>query len=434
MRIHIYFNDQINVFEQQQKLIFHVGKFYKCSLDKIELESVLERAFRGNVVVQAVNKDRKGFSLEVNVAQERSIEKDIIEKRVVESLYDAIYNNLLNLFTQRRVYFISQKTGFSLLGTHYFGIIDRGTNLLQIRPVTGCPLNCIYCSVDEGKISKTRLIDYMVEERFLVEETKRLIEDKKDSDIEAHIDGEGEPLIYPFILDLIRDLKNCNQVSVVSLQSNGVILTYKFVDSLIKAGLDRINVSINSIDKNIGERMAGVKGYDPMRILDIIKYANNQGLSVLIAPVWIHGLNDKEIEKLIQFVKKNKIENKKGWPVLGIQNYEVYKYGRKVKNFKFKPFSYFYKQLKSLEKRFEIKPLILSKHHFNIHKSPAPPKVFKKEEIVTAKVVLPGRKKNEIIGFARGRLIEISGVYKVKKHIKVKIISVKDTINKGVAI
>ena len=434
MRVNIYFDKQINVFEKHQKLVFHVGKFYRCFLDKIDLESSLGEAIKGKVVVKSSKDDKIKISLDVDALQERNIERDVIEEKVTECIFDAIYSNLKNLFTQRHVYFVSQKLGFSLLGTHYFGIIDRGTNLLQIRPVTGCPLNCIYCSVDEGKISKTRHIDYMVDERFLVEETKKLVEYKKNSDIEAHIDGEGEPLIYPFILKLIKDLKDCNQIEVVSLQSNGVILTYKFIDDLINAGLDRINVSINSIDKEIGRLMVGVKGYDPTRILEIVKYANEQGLGVLIAPVWVHGLNDKEIEKIILFVKRNKIENKKGWPVLGIQNYEIYKYGRKVKNYKFIPFSHFYKQLRALEKSLEIRPLILSKAHFNIHKSQAPPKVFKKNEIITAKVVLPGRKKNEVIGFARGRLIEISGVYKNKTHIKVKITSVKDTINKGIAI
>ncbi|MCE4627148.1 MAG: radical SAM protein, partial [Desulfurococcales archaeon] len=37
-----------------------------------------------------------------------------------------------------------------LVGTVFIGVIDRGTNVLQVRPTTLCPLNCIFCSVDAG--------------------------------------------------------------------------------------------------------------------------------------------------------------------------------------------------------------------------------------------------------------------------------------------
>ncbi|MEM2002843.1 MAG: hypothetical protein QXT77_09385 [Candidatus Methanomethylicaceae archaeon] len=48
-----------------------------------------------------------------------------------------------------------------LVGTVYFGIIDRGTNVLQIRPTTYCPLSCIFCSTDAGPNSKRRRTEYL---------------------------------------------------------------------------------------------------------------------------------------------------------------------------------------------------------------------------------------------------------------------------------
>ncbi len=50
-----------------------------------------------------------------------------------------------------------------LIGTIMFGLIDRGTNLIQVRPTSLCNLNCPYCSVDSGEESKTRVSAYVVE-------------------------------------------------------------------------------------------------------------------------------------------------------------------------------------------------------------------------------------------------------------------------------
>ena len=56
----------------------------------------------------------------------------------------------------REHWLIREEDNIPLIGAHLFGIIDRGTNVLQIRAITGCPLKCIYCSVDEGVISRKR--------------------------------------------------------------------------------------------------------------------------------------------------------------------------------------------------------------------------------------------------------------------------------------
>ena len=45
---------------------------------------------------------------------------------------------------------ITADSDIPLVGSLYFGIIDRGTSLLQVRPSCGCNLNCPFCSVDAG--------------------------------------------------------------------------------------------------------------------------------------------------------------------------------------------------------------------------------------------------------------------------------------------
>jgi len=64
-----------------------------------------------------------------------------------------------------------------IIGSLRFGLVDRDTNCIEIRPVTGCNLNCIYCSIDEG-IESNRT-DYIIDKNLLVSEFKKLIENKK---------------------------------------------------------------------------------------------------------------------------------------------------------------------------------------------------------------------------------------------------------------
>src|SRR3989339_751035 len=62
----------------------------------------------------------------------------------------------------------------NLLGANYFGLVDRGTNIIEVKPMTGCNLSCIYCSVDEG-VTSARKTDYLVEAAYLVEEFRKLV-------------------------------------------------------------------------------------------------------------------------------------------------------------------------------------------------------------------------------------------------------------------
>ncbi|MCX6711542.1 MAG: radical SAM protein, partial [Candidatus Woesearchaeota archaeon] len=109
-----------------------------------------------------------------------------------------------------------------LIGTIMFGLIDRGTNLIQVRPTSLCNLNCPYCSVDSGEKSKTRISVYIIEENHLVNWLRQLSEYKGDN-LEANIDSVGEVLTYPDIIKLIQDIKKIKQISKISMQTNGIL-------------------------------------------------------------------------------------------------------------------------------------------------------------------------------------------------------------------
>lgn len=336
------------------------------------------------------------------------------------------------LISTYMLYKISRETGIPLIGTIYFGIIDRGTNLLQIRASNSCNLNCSFCSVDSGPDSKTRANNYFVELNYLIDTVKNVIKYKGIKDIECHLDSTGEPVTYPKIVELAKKLKELPEVKITSLQTNGTLLSESKIKQLEKAGLDRINLSINSMNGELAKKLSGVKWYDLEKIKYFAEKIANSKIDLLIAPVYLPRINDDEIPKIINFAKK--IGAGKRFPPLGIQKYEKYKLGRKPTGLKIQTWWKFYNDyLKKLEKKYSTK-LILKPEDFGIYKINPLPKTMKKNEKVNVEIVGPGWTKNEMIGVAKGRAVSILNCKKEKGTIKTKIVSNKHNIYVGIPV
>lgn len=320
---------------------------------------------------------------------------------------------------------INKDKGIPLLGSLCFGVIDRGTNLLQIRPNCGCNLSCTFCSVDAGPNTKTRITKYLVEKEYLVETVERISEFKGNG-IECHIDSPGEPMLYPYIYELISDLKKIPQVEVVSMQSNGTLFDFNSLKKLEDAGLDRINLSIHSMDSELSKKIVGAEWYDIEKIKKFAKVISESRISLLIAPVYLPRINDKEISKIIEFAKEIDAGGK--WPGLGIQKYERYRLGRKPRGVKKQSWwKFFNKSIKKWEKEFDLR-LKLKPEDFGIEKRRIIPIVFEKGEKVNARIAGPGWIRGEKIGIARNRTVSILNCPKKEGSVKVKILSNKHGI------
>ncbi|MFA4661638.1 radical SAM protein [Pyrococcus kukulkanii] len=383
--------------------------------EKREIEKAIKRKFR--VVVDVSVQD--GFLI-INTDNEE------IEKFVAFFIQNYLGERLRNRYTRRKILYIHEGMDIPLLGYNAFGLIDRGTNLIQVRGSTGCNLSCIFCSVDEGPYSRTRKLDFVVDIDYLMKWFDWVAQ-QKGKGLEAHLDAQGEPLLYPYIVELVQALRDHPHVSVISMQSNGVLLNDKLVEELAEAGLDRVNLSIHSLDPEKAKMLMGMKDYDLNHVLEMAEALVNAGIDVLIAPVIIFGVNDNEAEAFIEFARK--IGAGKKWPALGFQNYIPYKFGRNPVIAKPVPFKEFYEWLRKLEEKTGMKPLVLKPHHFGMHPRPFIPLAFKRGEVVKAEVVLPGRIEGEMVAKARNRLIQVINTNaKVGDKIKVRIVRTRHGI------
>jgi uncharacterized protein len=321
----------------------------------------------------------------------------------------------------KQLFRITEDSGIPLIGTIMFGIIDRGTNLLQIRATTVCPLNCPFCSVDSGRFSRTRQADYEVELDYLLKWTREAVK-FKNIPVEANIDSVGEPMAYPQIVELVHELAKIKGIYRVSMQSNGHLLSKEKIDRLAAAGLYRLNLSMNSMDAEKAKILSGIDSYDINKIVELAEYITKKTkIELLIAPVWMPNVNDKDIEDIIEFAKSIGAK-------IGIQKYEVYKYSRKMKGAKQDNWWKFYKKLMELEKKHDVK-LKLSKEDFEIVNAERIPTKLEVGQKTDAKIVAPGWFSGQMIAVAENRCITINNcISEIGKTVKVKITDNKNNI------
>jgi uncharacterized protein len=332
--------------------------------------------------------------------------------RKFQALLDRGFSEARSIFG-RPCHYIHRGSGIPLLGSQYFGLVDRNTSLIEIRPITGCNLNCIYCSVDEGRGIKG--CDYLVEPDYLVDEFRKLAEFKA-CEVEAHINPQGEPLLYKPLPELIAGLRAIPQVRRVSIDTNGTLLSKELVDRLAGAGLTQLNISINAMRKEPAGMLAGCP-YDASRVLDMALYAKKK-TDVILAPVLVPGLNEDEIRGLLGFAKSNDIR-------ICVQNYMYTKHGRNP----VKPLDMdaFYSLIASWEQEYGLQ-LRFAAEDFLVQPTKKLPMPFRKGDRVKAHILMPGRMKGESIAVASDRVIQVRNPLKAKGTVSVEITRVKHNI------
>ncbi|MEM4718256.1 MAG: radical SAM protein [Desulfurococcaceae archaeon] len=225
----------------------------------------------------------------------------------------------------RVVYRVGDNT--PVFGYIAFGIIDRGTNVLQVRPTTICPQACIFCSVDAGLKSTNRWAEYIVEPDLIIKGVEKAIEEKS-CDVEILLDTIGDALTYPWLIELVKELRKINGVKSIALETHGLMLTQKLVDKLNEAGLDRVNLSIETLNNELARYLYGVPHYDVRRVMDVAEYlVKETSIDLHVTPLWLSSVNDEDIVEVLRWALR--IGAGKRWPPVTVQKYIRHKYGRK---------------------------------------------------------------------------------------------------------
>lgn len=108
----------------------------------------------------------------------------------------------------------------------------------------------------------------------------------------------GEPLLDKKIAQLIRKLSKLKGVDDLALTTNGTLLA-PIAAELVDAGLNRVTISLDSLDTDVFRRMSGNRG-DLGKVMEGIAAAERAGLSpIKINAVVQRGVNDHTVLDLL---------------------------------------------------------------------------------------------------------------------------------------
>ncbi len=171
-------------------------------------------------------------------------------------------------------------------------IIDSYTRTfetIRLSLTSICNFSCIYCNIDLYRSKKNFKEPYFY--ISIIEELKKFINIKK-----IHLTG-GEPSIYPYLKEIIKNLKNLS-IPHVSITTNGSFLMKKIGD-LKEARLDSINLSLDAKEDSILRRMGTMKSfsfYD--KLIDLIL---NYKICLKINTLILKNYNENQILPLLEY-------------------------------------------------------------------------------------------------------------------------------------
>jgi cyclic pyranopterin phosphate synthase len=175
--------------------------------------------------------------------------------------------------------------------------LGRPLRDLRLSVIDRCNFRCPYCMPRERFHDQYRFLKSS--ERLDFNELLRLTRlFLQLGVVKLRVTG-GEPLLRAGLSDLIGDLTSLPGIEDVALTTNGVLLAQHAAE-LRAAGLQRVTVSLDSLDPAVFAQMAG--GFGSVEdVLEGIAAAQRAGLSpIKLNTVVQRGINDHQVLDLVE--------------------------------------------------------------------------------------------------------------------------------------
>lgn len=151
-----------------------------------------------------------------------------------------------------------------------FDSFDRPINYLRISVTDKCNLRCVYCMPAEG-VPLLRHEDMLSFEE-IAEVTKTAV---SMGVTKVRLTG-GEPLVRRDIVTLVEMLSRIEGIQDFAMTTNGILLE-SFSQKLVKAGLHRVNVSLDTVDADLYAEIT--RGGDIRAVIAGLVAARTAGLT-----------------------------------------------------------------------------------------------------------------------------------------------------------
>jgi cyclic pyranopterin phosphate synthase len=182
---------------------------------------------------------------------------------------------------------------------HLADSFGRRIRVLRVSLTDHCNFRCVYCMPPEGlpHIDKTTYLSRDDIARF-VSVTARM-------GVGRYRLTGGEPLLRRDVVDIVARLRDIDGVDELSMTTNGSLLG-RLAAPLRRAGLDRLNISLDSLDPDRFESITLVSQYE--RVREGITTAIGEGFPVKINVVIMNGLPDSELLEFVQLAVDHDID------------------------------------------------------------------------------------------------------------------------------
>ena len=175
---------------------------------------------------------------------------------------------------------------------------DRNIEYMRISITDRCNLRCKYCMPKGIELfSHDDILSYDDIVMVCREAVSLGI-------VKFKITG-GEPLVRKGCASLIQRIYAIEGVEDVTLTTNGVLLKEQ-LEELQAAGLNSVNISVDSLDRNKYKEITGFDDLD--KVLESIEAAVNAGMKVKINSVLQDRDYEVDVKKLMEIPKKYKVD------------------------------------------------------------------------------------------------------------------------------
>jgi len=170
----------------------------------------------------------------------------------------------------------------------------RHISYLRVSVTDRCDFRCVYCMAEDMTfLPKSQVLS--------LEELDRLCTAFIEKGVRKLRLTGGEPLVRRDVMTLINSLGRhlkTGALDELTLTTNGSQLA-RFAGDLARAGVKRINVSLDTLDADTFQQITRWGRLD--QVLDGIRAAKDAGLAVKINTVALRGVNEDEIFELIDW-------------------------------------------------------------------------------------------------------------------------------------
>ncbi len=174
----------------------------------------------------------------------------------------------------------------------------RDINYMRISVTDRCNLRCKYCMPDGIELLP-------MSEILRFEEILKVCRQAVELGITRFKITGGEPLVRRRCVELISQIKALPGVEQVTMTTNGVLLS-GYLDELLDAGLDAVNISLDTLDRR---RFEEITGFDQLpEVLKSIDAATGSGLRVKVNAVLQKDKNAEEWQDILKIAEKQSID------------------------------------------------------------------------------------------------------------------------------